>query len=204
MDLKFYFKKQFEFQLGSIPFYEKEKLNYQNKDLKRINHIENSNDLCNIDHYEELKYISLNSKFSKKIVKALDELSKYTKNQVVSLYLYIPNDEFELTKGTYLCTYSKLIKVTSSNWIIKHASSRRPCFIIASQLDKLIIFGKSGLAKAFKQAGVLEFELKNNLNISSEQLEQEQALTNFNALSFDTGLNINEIFILGLINVEDN
>lgn len=204
MDLKFYFKKQFEFQMGSIPFDEKEKLNYQSKELKRINYIENYNDLRNLDSYEEFEYINWENKLSEKIIQALNELSKYTKNKVVSLYLYLPNDEFELIKGTYLCTYSKLIKVTSSNWTMKHPSSRKPCFIIASQLDKLIIFEKNGLVRALKQSGVLEFELETNLDVSSEQVEREQALTNFNALSFDAGLNINEIFILGFINIEDN
>lgn len=202
MDLKFYFKKQFEFQLGNVPFFEKEKWNFQQKELQRLNHIEESNDLRYIDSYKTCEYDDLKDKFSSIIKNALKKLSKYTRNEVISLYLYLSDDSFGLTKGTYLCTETKLIKVTSANWVKKHSSCKRLDFIIACRLDKLVILGKSGLAKALKQAGVLEVELENKLCLNNEQVERINAQTNLNALSFNAGLNINEIIILGCIHLE--
>ena len=76
MDLKFYFKKQFEFQLGNVPFFEKEKWNFQQKELQRLNHIEESNDLRYIDSYKTCEYDDLKDKFSSIIKNALKKLDR--------------------------------------------------------------------------------------------------------------------------------
>lgn len=201
MDLKFYFKKQYEFQVGNIPFLKKKDYNFQINEIDRLNQVEVSNDLRYMENFEECSLDELDRELALQIKSALTQVFDQT-TQIVSLYLYLPQDEFRLSKGTYLCTKTKLIKVTSSNWIEMKSKNKNPTLIIACKLDKAVILGRRGLVSALKQAGALEQILKSNLGVSDKEINSDQALVNFNALSFDAGLNINEIVILGFINLK--
>lgn len=201
MDLKFYFKKQYEFQVGNIPFLKKKDYNFQINEIDRLNQVEVSNDLRYMENFEECSLDELDRELALQIKSALTQVFDQT-TQIVSLYLYLPQDEFWLSKGTYLCTKTKLIKVTSSNWIEMKSKSKNPGLIIACKLDKAVILGRRGLVSALKQAGALEQILKSNLGVRDKDIDSDQALVNFNALSFDAGLNINEIIILGFINLK--
>lgn len=201
MDLKFYFKKQYEFQLGNIPFLKKKDYEFQINEIDILNQIEVSNDLRYMENLEECSLDKLDHKLALQIKSALTQVFDHT-TQIVSLYLYLPQDKFRLSKGTYLCTKTKLIKVTSSNWIEMKSKSKNPTLIIACKLDKAVILGRRGLVSSLKQAGALEQILKSNLGLLDKDIDRDQALVNFNALLFDAGLNINEIVILGFINLK--
>ena len=185
------------------PFFYNEKWKDQQTKLTRINYIERSNGLSSIDRYEEYELQDLEGNLVIQIKSALARLSKYTNNQVVSLYFYLSKNSLGLTEGTYLCSKTKLTKVTSAKWIRKYSSKNSSCFIIASRLNKLIILGRPGLAIALKQTGVLESSLKADLNVDNAQIEKKLVSTNLNALSFEAGLNVNEIVILGIVGLED-
>ncbi|WP_391484188.1 hypothetical protein ABZU06_04015 [Lactobacillus iners] len=187
--------------MGNIPFLKNKDYNFQIDEIDRLNQVEASNDLRYMENLEEFSFDELDHELALQIKSALTQVFDQT-TPIVSLYLYLPQDKFRLSKGTYLCTNTKLIKVTSSNWIDMKSQSKNCTLIIACKLDKAVILGRRGLVSALKQAGALEQILKVKLGVRDKDIGSYQAIVNLNVLAFDAGLNINEIVILGVINLK--
>lgn len=202
MDLKYYFKKQYQFQLCTIPKFYKREIDLEEKEIRKFNEFELCTDSDKkIDTYEVISIKNIHL-FSSEIWK---QINKKT-GSLLSVYLYIPSRMNDLNEGVYLCANGELIRVTSSNWVKRFAirELNSPCFIVACNLDKLTIVGNNGFVKAVKQAGVFEDTVCNLLNIDELEKQKYESNINRNQLSVSAGLNLNNILILGIVNIGVN
>lgn len=198
MDLKEYFKKNYQIQMVDLS-------DGLNKKIlsEKIAYLKENQDMItdNEGYYssEKLTKLILSDKKSSftKLLFQLEEGKKLLSNSLIMTQLVFFEGDEKISQGSYLLHQNSIYRTSDTDSKSQFNIEGNPLLIFWVNLEYLVFLGEGSFIEALKDSNSLLFHLKQ----SSRKLgfEVNKVTDNFNSLAYDSGLNINNCLLLDAV-----